>query len=304
MDTLEKKLLEENLIPLDKSYTIRVGYLYILNGEGGKVVDFLDKQENLSEDLQTLYRVALSWNTESEIDIGESGTVYRFFQYADWKEGLNKRFLKRGTLAVREISAMRRMIEWPIEELLTLDNGTTQWASAATLYRSVTGERVEKIHHAPYKLELTYEAIDDWKQQMAGTKKWEKRYDETIMKQAKTFIQLLQGHQPDFELTHSEDYCFARAFDYISADAGKHRWPSLLSHETNRIDEMDIALFQIEQKRPVTTNDHRVAQACAMRQIYNKQGITVKSKVVYNKSWPQFLDFLDYAEKTRETACA
>src|SRR3989304_2064965 len=98
-------------------------------------IDFLRGQTDfdLSGDLKALYRASLDWRKGEAVDVGESGTLYRFLRYAAWKSDLNKKFVRRGTLWQREISDNREIINYSLEDLLKLDNGTSQWASAAVL---------------------------------------------------------------------------------------------------------------------------------------------------------------------------
>lgn len=174
-------------IPLDKSWIIRMGMLDILNGYTD-IIAFLNKQANLSEDLKSLKKVCESWQKDSLIDVGESGTLYRFFQFASWNFGINKQFIFHGTLKERSLTNNPEVVNWPLNKLLTLDNGTSQWASASVLCGNI-----EKIINPPYKLALTYEAVEHWKNQRKNNKVWKPQLDQTIFKQAKAFTAYLRG---------------------------------------------------------------------------------------------------------------
>ena len=158
-----------------------------------------------------------------------------------------------------------------------MDNRTSQWASVAVLLGNE-----ESIENPPYKLDLTYEAVSHWKEQREKGKCWEPRYDETILRQAETFLRLLNKEKPPFEPRQPEDYRFAYAFGLITKEEGEARWPSLRGHESNRLEEQDA----------IYSKDHRVIQAYAMRQKVNGKEIKVKYPESVNKSWPQFWKFL------------
>jgi hypothetical protein len=175
------------------------------------------------------------------------------------------------------------IINLPIKEILKLDNGTSQWASASVLLGSK-----EKIENSPNKLRLTYEAVKHWNH----NETWKPRYDPTIERQAQAFLNLLKTKSLNFTPKHSEDYCFARAFDLITPDIGKKKFPSIIGHETNRITEMEKAISQAESNQAIDSKDHRVVQAIVMRQISKSKPYDIVNKNCVNKTWPQFWDFI------------
>ena len=146
----------------------------------------------------------------------------------------------------------------------------------------------ERISNPPYKLQVTYSAVEHWKTARNNGKIWEPKYDETILAQALSYLQWLKYGKIDFEPQQAEDYCFARAFDLMNAQKGETKWPSLRGHESDRIAEMEEALKQDE----VISKDHRVVQAIAMLK-GNKVKIKYPDSV--KKSWPQFWKFLDFS---------
>ena len=273
-------------IPLDKSWIIRMGILDIINGRT-EISTFLDQQNNLGDDLLALKRVAASWNSGDEVDVGESGTLYRLLRFATWKLKLQKKFTKRGTLASREITDNPEIIYLPQSELLKLDNGTSQWASAAVLL----GDE-ERLPNPPFKLKVTYDAYDHWKKQHAENIPWLPRYDETILEQAKTFIKILNNGKTDFSPQQAEDFCFAYTFGYMTAEDGEKKWPALRKHESDRIEEIVIMLDRAKSGEEITSRDHRVVQAIAMWGKVNKKEVKIKYPESVNKSWPQFWDFI------------
>jgi hypothetical protein len=270
-------------IPLDKSWIIRMGVLDIAHGRN-RINTFLNKQKDLGDDLIALRRAAQDWKSQKAIDVGESGTLYRFLQFTSWKLGANKRFIKRGTLRHRKIASNPDLVSYPIEKLLMLDNGTSQWASASLLL----GNK-EKPKDVPYKLKVTIDALKHWKNNRA----WQPRYDDTIQKQAEVFTKLIQHKKVKFNPQQAEDFCFAYTFGYISKQEAEKRWPSLRGHESDRIVEMEEMLNNAKTGKIVKSKDHRVVQAIAMWGLLNKKKVKFKYPNSVNKSWPQFWKFLN-----------
>lgn len=300
----------EKYIPLDKSWIIRMDVLDIINNYSdikktsnlgfldaqklkiSDITKFLSEQKNLGDDLNALYNAAINWHTDKPIDVGESATLYRFLKFASWKYNLDKKFILRGTLKERKICNNQKIINWDLEKLLTLDNGTSQWASASVLM----GNK-EEIKNPPYKLKLSYEAVEHWNNQRNLGLCWLPRSDETILKQAIAYIEILKTGKTDFVPKHSEDYCFARVFDLITPEEAKQKWPSLEGHESNRIEYMEKYLSYFDKGIGNDSKDHRIIQAVAMLSKIRKKEIKFVHINSVNKSWPKFWDFLEYCEK-------
>lgn len=240
-----------------------------------------EPEGTLGTDLQALNRATKQWRAGDEIDVGESGTLYRFLQFAAWKAGRDVRFIKHGTLIDRPIANDPAIIDMPIADLLKLDNGTSQWASAAVLL----GNTEPRLRNPPFKLQATYDAIDHWQAARAAGTMWEARKDETIARQAAAYLGWLATGSMVFIPEQAEDYCFARAFDLITPEEGEARWPALRLHESDRIAGMEEALGQ----HIVTSADHRVVQAVAMRK---GSEVSFAYPEAVAKSWPQFWDGL------------
>lgn len=287
MEKIEDDLIQRNLIPLDKSWIIRMGVLDLINGSE-ECINFLERQDNLNADLKALLNASKQWKISEDIEVGESGTLYRFLQFASWKLNLNKKFVKCKTLLDRKMNEDPSIVNWKIEELLKLDNNTSQWASASILL----GNK-EFVENPPFKLTLSYEAVRYYYDQKDKGKSWEPRYDKTILNQAKAFIEILNTHNTTWKPVQSEDYCFARAFEIISKEEGQERWPNLVGNETNRFEEIEKCLTEAERGKAVLSRDHRVVQAIAM--LYHIKKIDVKfyHPECVSKSWPEFWDFIE-----------
>jgi hypothetical protein len=268
------------LVPFDKSWVIRHGVLDLLDGHAERAAAVLDAAGTLPDDLQALRRVLEQWPAGESLDVGESGTLYRFLRFAAWARGENREFVMRGTLPRRPMCDNPAIVRWPLERLLALDGGTSQWASAALL----SGNRDPLPNPSPVKLLLTAEAIHS--RRPDGY--WEPRYDSTIERQLRALPTLIAG-DGTFEPEHSEDYALARAFEFITANEGESRWPQLRGHESDRIAAMESGLIALPC---ITSRDHRVVEALVARCL--RDGLTpqVEHPEAVNKSWPQFWDAL------------
>ncbi len=285
------KMLKKELkkyIPLDKSWAMRMAILDLLHGKSDRAERLLDEQELLSDDLRALKRILVEWDKEEVIDVGESGTIYRYLQFISWKEGLIKEFHTHKTLKNRKITNNPEIVFYSQSKLLTLDNGTSQWASISAL----CGDQ-ERIENPPFKLALTYEAIDYWNKKNLYNQDWEFRFDQTIFEQAKSLLDFIKKGKITFIPKQAEDYCFARAFNLITKEAGEKMWPSLRGHESDRINEMEKELRNYNQERTIESQDHRVVQAIAMKGMVDKKKVQFRFPKAVNKTWPQFWDFLE-----------
>jgi hypothetical protein len=272
----------QTYIPFDKSHYIRMSILDMIHL--GKLTHHkFIVNDRLSDDLISLQLAIDDWLSDSPtIHVGESGTLYRFFQFPIWKKNLDKTLDCRGTLTTRKIIRDKTIINLPQEELLKLDNGTSQWASAAALWGDM-----HRVSNPPYKLLLTYNAIENWHPD------WTPIEDDTIFAQALYFYNLLKGKDTNFIPTQSEDFCFAYAFGKMTKEEGLKKWPALQSHESNRIIEIEKNFDYMMNGRKVVSKDHRVVQALTMWAKVNDKNINVEHPGCVFKSWPFFWSFLE-----------
>ena len=276
-------------IPLDKSWIIRMGILDLRYGKDTTLQTLARSKVLLSDDLKRLLNASLSFPRKNQdVCVGESATLYRFLLFLSWILGQSRRFVLEGTLKDRKITVDSSIVNLSIEELLKLDSETSQWASAAVLCRNDE----MPLHLLPYKLELSFEARNHWVECNELGVHWSMRQDPTIENQANVFIEMSEGYDVTFIPTHSEDYCFARAFGSTTLEAGLRNWPSLVNHESNRIEEMELALIQARKGLTVISKDHRVVQAVAMFSKIRGYNPTYSYPNCVSKSWPQFWDFM------------
>jgi hypothetical protein len=280
----------KKFIPLDKSWINRMGVLDIVNGYSD-IKDFLDKQSDLGDDLLALKRASELWDTDLSIDVGESGTLYRILQFISWKLNLNKKFITHGTLTerVKKMPNDPRIVNLSLRELRALSDDTSQRVTAAILL----GNKEPIPKDFDYEIKFTtVEALAHWKKQRKAGLVWEPRYDETIQKQAEAFLELQKGSKPNFLPQHSEDYCFARVFGYMSKQEGEAKWSKLHGHESDRLEGMEKAINQAKEGKMIDSKDHRVVQAIAMWGVVNKKKLKFIYPEAVNKTWPKFWDFL------------
>ena len=150
---LRKYLLNPEYIPLDKSWIIRMGILDLINSKKD-ISRFLDSEQNLGGDLKALKRVIDLWETDKPLEVGESGTIYRFARFYTWKNKIYREIKISDTLINRvkrgAICDSQEIVNWTPEELLKLDNQTSQWATMNYLL----GDR-RKVENPPFKLKVT-----------------------------------------------------------------------------------------------------------------------------------------------------
>jgi len=149
---------------------------------------------------------------------------------------------------------------------------------------------------------MAYEARSHYKYQREVMKEpWIPRRDETILGHAVAFLELLHNKETDFVPTHSEDYCFAYAFGLTDEEEGKERWPSIETHESNRLEEMKKTVKEVNAGEAVTSRDHRPIYSGAMLQMLNGMPLKIKHPVEVRKSWPEFYEFLEDSPKILQT---
>lgn len=287
--------IAEFLPVFDKSWVIRLGLLDVMAGNTTTAdsLDYTARSKPIGEDLQALARVSRQWLAGEDLDVGESGTIYRFFKFASWMEAAanpdapTRTFKKSGSLITRDITDDPSIINMPIEELLLLDGGTTQWASVAVLLRApVPGAR--QMSSEP-KYQLSLDAKSHWLRARIFNTDCEFYSDSTINNQAKAFVEAIKFARFEFTPMQAEDYCIARAYGLITSAEGDRLWPKLRKHESDRIESMELAIEQATTGKTITVNDHRVVQAVAMR--FGLPRARFKYPDCVAKSWPEFWEF-------------
>ncbi len=298
----------EQYIPLDKGWIIRMGFLDLTRGYGLKdLIEFLNGQNDLGGDVRALRMVAESWKDAFKpLDVGESRTIYCLVRFYLWKQDVDRKIITRGTLTkrVEEMEATANIVRWPLARLLTLEKGTSQWATAAILCGNT-----EKLPDISFYLQKTYDALLRWTSWRKKGLIWMPQTDPTLTTQALEYISFLKTGKifirPN-QLGDCDLYCFLRAFNAITNEEGLKMWPQVQTHESNRIEEMERTLNELYTGKIIISDDHRVVQANAMllQSLYmstNSHNLgtvvdIVKNKFnnpgCVNKTWPKFWDFL------------
>ncbi|MDO8559324.1 MAG: hypothetical protein Q7R84_03245 [bacterium] len=282
------------MIPWGKSWLIRMGILDLLYNKN-QIFSFTKSQKaEFPHDARSLIRaLAVYKEGKVDVDVGESGTLFRFLRFIFWATQNGRKLIKRGSLLKRKIADDPGIVYLSPEELGNLDGGTSQWQSASYLFYSRFGlER--KIKNPPEMLQLTYEAVEHYRNQMAMGRPWELRRDETILKQAVAIVEMLRQEKTSFKPKHSEDFCLARALGLITTEDGKKFFPSEAEHETNRFLEMERVIADVESGREIKSIDHRPIYSGAVMQMMQGRKIRVKYPGKVGKSWPQFWRFVDF----------
>ncbi len=292
----EKPRWVEDYIPLDKSWIIRMGVLDLFNGNKDRIKNFLGSQKDLGGDLLALKGVIETWGTDEPVDVGESATLYRILQFASWKLNLNKKFITHGTLTERlkNMTKDPNTVNLSLNQLLALPEKTSQWATASVLL----GNK-ERIPNPPYKLQVSFDAVEHWNKQRQHGKTWEPIHDTTIQEQADVFLAMIQGKKMPFTPMQAEDYCFAYTFGYMSREEGEAKWPNLRGHESNRF-EMERILTRAKAGEEIDSEDHRVVWAIAMWGQVNSKNVKFSYPDAVNKTWPKFWAFLEYAKSLQK----
>lgn len=266
-----------------------MGILDLIHGRS-QTIDYLRSQDNLGDDLLTLKKVVEGWGSDKPLDVGESGTLYRFLLFTNWSLNLNKRFTISGTLKDRQVTQNPSIIGLSQKDLLHLDGETSQWASA----KALLGDQ-DRLLDPPHLLAMTYEAVEHWNTQYSSNQNWEPKLDRTIYAQAEAFTRLIRTGRVVFKPKHAEDYCFARALGLITKEEGEKRWPALRNHESDRINSMEEELDRAGRGIAIKSKDHRVIQAMAIWGVINKKDVQFEHPKSVDKTWPLFWQFLELA---------
>lgn len=286
-------------LPDDKSWDIKLGLLDLSIGSYATLLRLEDQVRRgvlLSDDQVALGRASQDYFDGKPIRVGESGTLFRSMRALCWTNGqMDREFIIEGTLSTREVCNDPEIITWDNEALLTLDNGTSQWASALFLLRPYTQtNRIDFMSpETPYKLRVAGDAKLHWLMALLEHRPCQSRKDSTLIKQAASYVDwVANGANAAFNFypEQAEDAPLAIAFEIITPTEAGERWPALAEHESNRLVSVTEAIDQYEAGEKITSRDHRVIQALAMRFHLGPEAFMYPESV--NKSWPTFWYFM------------
>lgn len=267
------------LIPWDKSWIIRMAFISLVNGDVDHVLAWLDANvAELGDDLLALRRTLRQYLAGEHLDVGESGTLLRFWRVFLWQRGDTRQIITRRTLIKRPIYNKPDVLKMSARQMLRLDDGTSQFASIALICGIINVPRGSLPHH----LNMTVEALEAW------TPTWEPRKDQTILEQAEDYVRYRRTGVSKYRPRQAEGFCYAVAAGTMTARRGKKRWSSLKGHESNRPRAMRLALLPFRRK--IRSRDHRVVQSLAM---FRGKQLKFAHPECVAKTWPQFWEFLD-----------
>ena len=310
MGEIQQELIDQKLIPLFKSWMIRMGCLDMVHGYDD-IVKFVETTDlPLNYDIEATAKAAKQWLAgEQSIDVGESGTLARFAKYANWKFGLGKDFIYHGTLKTRKIFDYDELsTNDTIDYLLTLDGGTTQVASAAITYgHTGTTSNLAALMY----LQVSVEARPHYHERRAAGKTWDIRFDPTLGAQCEDFLSRIRTGEGtlDPDTIDCDLYLYMRALEIMSREEGENKWPHMTNHESSRFVEMDKQLNNYYAGREITTKDHRVVSSIEELFELQKRGLIqipkgkLPQKPVFTnygcvgKAHPQHPQFMQYALK-------
>lgn len=275
-------------VPVDKSDTHRCLALDELEGfnDGEVMLDSLGSP--LPDDVSAFFRSLRQYRTNEPVEVGEGGAVYRSLLYRSYLFNEPRTFVKSGTLKTRSVYENPDMITMPFSALLTLDGGTSQYASARLIWDRDAVVPFGLLH-SKYKLQITADAITHWYKQREAGYCWEPKKDETIAAQMAAYLGALATGEMDFYPIQAEDFCFAYAYGKMSVKAAQVRWGQLANHESNRFQSMPEAIKQATNGEIITSNDHRVVQAIALR--FGLPSSRFSNPGCVTKSFPLFWKF-------------
>jgi len=283
----------ESGLPLEKSWYARLGIQDLIAGRESTVSTLTQHEATLSDDLRVIRDTSgLILDGQTTIHVGEGGTWARVLAFASAKYGWGLRLVKSGTLTDRPDDFQPHLVDAPLSELLRLNKGSSQLASAAVL----CGSDEPMPANAPYHLQMSYEAREYWQTHLSNST-WEVRRDNTYRRQAIAWIGWLASGQFEFEPIQPEDYPISRVFNVMDLrDAHRRGWESLAGHESNRFDDLEKAITQVSQCEAVDLRDHRPLIALDWR---HGEYVRILHRDAIGKSW-QLDQFTAFTAEARE----
>jgi hypothetical protein len=297
-------------MPLDKCWTIRLGVLDILNGRQDHISNEISSWERLhgpksiTKDIKALHACARNWDEQSMVvQVSDCRTLYCFLKYASWKLKDMRSYMIGDDLLIRAPHADPKIVDWDQTKLMTLEGGSTCWASAKVLLGCT-----HRVFLPPRLLEMTYNAVCTWK---ASTKRGTGEYglfgDMILFRQAAAFWDIIHKGKslkvedllPDTQSRSSrpdplpQDYFMLRTFGVINMVEGRKQFPEL-SYRRDRISDMEKQLGNLQMGKPIDTKDHRIIQAITMKSMYDGKAADIIHVDAVEKSWPAFWEFLQH----------
>lgn len=255
----------------------------------------------LSQDHHSMRSAAHTYRSGLPIDTGESGTVYRKMKMLCWSRREDRVFVQRDTALKRSFTDDPHIFHLAYNQLLQLDGGTSQYASAAFLLRPYQPlmypedgalQRDLTTNELHYKFKVAIDAKLHWLLARSSGKSWQSRQDPTIIAQATAIERWAHnGYRGplNFKPEQAEDTLLAMAFGILTPDLVARLYPQVANHESNRLIALEEALAEYLCGQKISTGDHRVVTALALRYGLSEQAFTNPRSV--EKAWPLFWRF-------------
>lgn len=278
-----------NYIPLDASWTIRMGFRDAMVQQKSYCINKLEihqAKQPLSDDLVSLKKVLYSLKTAYLNDPVEvdSAKLYRFLSWFLMVNNYQKDIVKSENLINRKIvDPELKLNSYSYSSLLKFDGETGEYASVKGLFNGLS----KKAKTYPYHLKMTVDANKHWE---ATNGKWMAKLDNTILNQVKHLLD-----NEEFEIDRPEYFAYAYLFDMLSLEDAEKTWPQLNRSGFNAFKEI------VEQKQllldgsTIDSLNHRTVEALVMYALKNDLDFKVseQSKLVVNKNWPSFWNFVE-----------
>jgi hypothetical protein len=281
-------------IPIDKTDTINKMLMDLFHGRGYDSIDFV-KNSNpyaLPADVKQAAVAIEDWGDRMPVRVGQSGKLLRSLKFYAWETGVRKKFVIEGTLKHRKICDDPKIVDYSQEKLLGLDDDTTQFASAKVLL----GDEY-RMKDPPFKLKQAYDSYREWNESREKGERWKTKPDSTIARQADAIMYYVKCGSTVSMPVQPEDYPLYRVFGNITAAEGDAMWGRRLrNHESDRIQETENTIKEVQRRDPISSRDHRVIVAGVVLQIRMRHKIEATYMEEVGKSWPQFPDFAKYVE--------
>ncbi len=257
----------------------------------------------LGDDIKAAVEVGhqLSDETRPSINPGDSRTLrieaefLDMLQYSEDPKLRPRKFVLSPMQKRRYTPVPKDLPRWALEDMLFLEDGTTQWASAAILLQDRFDEARELIPDIRPNKRLMLEKSKSARARILGARALgkavlldERDYDMTFLRQDQAFYtSVVTGEAIRFEPLHSEDVYDAIFTGTITPKQAVKLFPQITRHEVNRYEEA-IRLLNGDRKRPLNTEDHRAAMAAIKYLGYTKWTKTTVKAI--NKTRPQFFE--------------
>lgn len=247
------------------------------------------------EDIAAAINVSRQLKTGGILDPGDSRTLLIMLRMLLWSTKTTRKVCLSPMQVARQVEDDPEIATWTLEKMLTLSNGTTQFASAAILLQNRKPDEIEALIRLlpPEKrpmIQLTKTIKTAWLKNHTQNNPFslEQLEPEAVLqRQARHYYsEQMSGTKIPYHATHSEEAIYAVLHGDMLLEEAAARFPMLRSHETDRIAEIEKVLCG----DVVDSIDHRIVQAALLTNTVAHW--TSRSEKAVRKTWPDFFEFL------------